>query len=393
MGYFELLLCGSAGAAAGVAMMFCANVWQFRRSPNPTVRAAAGAGGEYGLQQPRVAVLIPARNEAERLGATLEALLRSEGVDLKVLVLDDESSDGTGNLVETWRARDGRVQLLRGAPKPAGWSGKQWACQQLGEAAGLAAEELIFLDADVRVSADALARTVGFRRALGVDLLSGFPRQQVESPGERLLIPQMHVILLCFLPFVLMRRSQMAAASAGCGQYMSTTGSSWRSAGGHAAIRESLHDGIRLPRSYRLRGLRTDIFDASDIAVCRMYGSFGETWQGLLKNATEGFARQPLLMLITGLIASSAILPVFLVPAAIYRGTSSGTALAVAVCTILSYLPRTVCCLRFDGSWGVVVLQPVAMMLFLAVQWTAWIRWKLGLGVQWRSRAYETAVE
>lgn len=380
MDWFELCVCFSGLASGGVAAMFVINALQFRRSPQTSLTDVAPA---------KISVLIPARNEAARLGATLDSLLTSRGVDLEVLVLDDESTDGTGELVERYAAEDGRVRLLRGRPISGGWSGKQWACQQLGESARPAAEELIFVDADVQVTPDCLARTVSLRRALGVDLLSGFPRQRVESLGERLLIPQMHVILLCFLPFLLMRRTRMTSASAGCGQYMVTTPTGWRQAGGHAAIRESLHDGIRLPRAYRQRGLNTDVFDASDIAVCRMYGSFGETWRGLLKNAVEGFAQQPLLTVISLLISASAIAPVLLVPTAIYRGCSPATGLAVAVSCLLSYLPRVVCCFRFDGAWTATWLQPAAMALFLTVQWTAWVRHRLGLGVQWRSRTYE----
>lgn len=304
-------------------------------------------------------------------------------------MLDDESTDGTDQLVELWSRRDSRVRLLRGHAKPEGWSGKQWACEQLGAAARY--EELVFVDADVQVTADAIARTAGLRRQLGVDLLSGFPRQRVVSFGEQLLIPQMHVILLCFLPFLLMRKTGMPAASAGCGQYMSTLRSSWRAAGGHASIRESLHDGVRLPRAYRERGLRTDVFDATDMVECRMYASLAETWRGLLKNAVEGFAKQPLLLVMTALMGLTSVLPAMLVLAVIWRGDFTGEGLEVAVCALLSYLPRVVCCLCFDRSWRVVLLQPAAMLLFLLVQWTAWVRGLLGLSVQWRSRTYEAA--
>lgn len=384
----DLLSGGCIAATLGVAALFLSNLLQFRRAPRLRPVGVVGSGDGAGGML-RVSVLIPARNEAARIGATLESLVGSQGVDLEVLVLDDESTDGTDQLVESWRQRDSRVRLLRGRPKPEGWSGKQWACQQLGEAARH--EELVFVDADVQVTADAIARTAGLRRQLAVDLLSGFPRQRVVSFGEQLLIPQMHVILLCFLPFLLMRKTRMPAASAGCGQYMATLGSSWRAAGGHASIRESLHDGIRLPRAYRERGLRTDVFDATDMVECRMYASFAETWRGLLKNAVEGFAKQPLLLVMTALIVLTSVVPAVLLVARICWGGSTGQGLEVAVCGLLSYLPRIVCCLCFDGAWKVVLLQPAAMLLFLAVQWTAWVRSLLGLSVQWRARTYEAA--
>ena len=172
---------------------------------------------------------------------------------------------------------------------------------------------------------------------------------------------------------------------------MATVGSSWRAAGGHASIRESLHDGIRLPRAYRERGLRTDVFNAADMVECRMYASFAETWRGLLKNAVEGFAKQPLLLVMTALIVLTSVVPAVLLVALLWRGGSTGHGLEVAVCGLLSYLPRIVCCLCFDRAWKVVLLQPAAMLLFLAVQWTAWVRSLLGLSVQWRARTYEAA--
>jgi hypothetical protein len=385
------------GSTLAVALLFLSNLLQFHRAPRLSGgqgdrRSKPGDGKSVADRQPEllsVSVLIPARNEAARIDATLESIAASRHVELEVLVLDDESTDGTDLLVEAWSRRDSRVRLIRGLPKPVGWSGKQWACQQLGESARH--EDLVFVDADVQVTSEAIERTVSYRRELGVDLLSGFPRQRVVSFGEQLLIPQMYVILLCFLPFVLMRRTAMVAASAGCGQYMATSQSAWRAAGGHAAIRESLHDGIRLPQAYRRCGLRTDVFDATDMVECRMYASLGETWRGLLKNAVEGFAKQPLLLVMTVLMALTSVIPVLWAGGLIWQGENSAGSLGVAVCVLLSYLPRVLCCVYFDRAWKAAWLQPAAMLLFLAVQWTAWIRSLLGMGVQWRSRTYEAA--
>lgn len=336
---------------------------------------------------PRVAVLIPARNEALRIRGVLDAILLSEGVHVEICVLDDESQDGTDRIVQEYASRDSRVRLLRGQPKPPGWSGKQYACWQLGQTA--TAEEYVFLDADVILAADALARSVALRRLTGADLLSGFPRQRVVTLGEQLLIPLIHVVLLCFLPFVLMRWSRMVAAAAGCGQFFLTTRTAWRKSGGHSLIRQSLHDGVMLPRAYRTLGFRTDLFDASDLAECRMYTGFGETWLGLLKNAVEGFAKIGVLPVISTLIGLSSILPVVLTVMLFLSLIPKEHSVPVAIACVLSYLPRVVCCGRYDHAWIGAVLHPVGMFLFLVIQWVALIRMWLGKGVQWRQRSYE----
>ena len=128
----------------------------------------------------------------------------------------------------------------------------------------------------MRLAPDALARMAAVPRwNPGADLASGFPRQETVGLLEKLVIPLIHFILLGFLPIERMRRSLDPAFAAGCGQLFITHARAYDRAGGHSAIRGTLHDGLKLPRAYRLAGLRTDLFDATDLAVCRMYRTAG----------------------------------------------------------------------------------------------------------------------
>ncbi len=378
---------GCCVAACFTAMQFVVSMLMFRRAPRvPQQLSASAVEDNSGV--PAVSVLIPARNEAERISKLLQSVLSSRGVQLEVCVLDDESTDGTAEIVESFVAADSRVRLLRGGRMPDGWNGKQHACWQLSQAARYG--ELVFLDADVELASDALLRTVVLRRNLGVSLLSGFPRQLTVSPGESLLIPLIHVILLCFLPFPLMRWSRLPGASAGCGQFFAAERAGYQQTGGHSGIRDSRHDGVMLPRLYRRAGLKTDIFDAADLATCRMYQSLSETWQGLLKNATEGFARWPALPMITVVMAAVFVFPPILMIAGAVGLLPEALTGPVAIALFSGYLPRVICCLRYDRAWLGALLHPVAVVLFLAIQWTAWVDQKRGRTVQWRQRSYET---
>ncbi|MFN7730461.1 MAG: glycosyltransferase family 2 protein, partial [Pirellula sp.] len=235
-----------------------------------------------------VSVLIPARNEAASIGPALDSILASHHRPLEILVLDDASEDATPTIVESYAQRDPRVRLCRSAGLPEGWNGKQNACWQLAQLARH--ERLLFLDADVRLSPDAIGRMVAEQDRCGAPLVSGFPLQETGTIAERMLIPLMHYVLLGFLPIDQMRASAQPGFAAGCGQLFLAKREPYMSVGGHSAIANSRHDGIKLPKAFRRSGYMTDLFDATDIARCRMYHNLPQVVRGLLKNATEGIA-------------------------------------------------------------------------------------------------------
>lgn len=167
--------------------------------PPPTL------SGGHESHMPKISVLIPARNEALSIRAAVEAALNSRDVDLEVIVLDDHSEDQTASIVRDLTAEDSRLQLQTAPPLPAGWCGKQHACATL--ALHATHPLMVFVDADVRLAPDGLARMAAFMRASRADLVSGVPYQETGTLGEKLLIPLIHFLLLGFLPFHRMRQS------------------------------------------------------------------------------------------------------------------------------------------------------------------------------------------
>jgi hypothetical protein len=341
-----------------------------------------------GCEEPAVSVMVPARNEAAAIEPCVRAILASRDVDLEVVVLDDASTDGTDAIVRQLAEHDPRVRLVRGRPLPSGWCGKQHACAQLAEAASH--DTWVFLDTDVRLSPDAVRRCVAFLDASQASLVSGFPRQVTGSFLEWLLLPLIHFVLLGFLPIARSRVDNSPGLAAGCGQLFVTRRDDYRKAGGHAAIRASLHDGIKLPRAFRRAGLRTDIFDATDIASCRMYTKSLDVWKGLSKNATEGIGSPATILPFTILLAGGQILPWVLVASGLATGWQGWPAWTVAVAVIavaFSSLPRILAARRFRQSFSGVLSHPVGIAVFLAIQWVALGRRLLGLQTSWRGRS------
>jgi len=364
--------------AALPAALTVANLRRFARAPRrppPDPR-------------PRVSVLVPARDEERAIGGLAEAVLASRDVELELVILDDDSRDATAAIVEGIAARDGRVRLLRGAPLPDGWCGKQHACHQLAAAA--THDALVFLDADVRLEPDAIARALAYLEESRCDLVSGFPRQTTGCFLDWLLLPLIHFILLGYLPLAVARRDGRPGLGAGCGQLFVTRRDTYRRSGGHAAIRASLHDGIKLPRAYRAAGLSTDIFDAGDIARCRMYDTSADVWRGLGKNATEGIAAAGSIVPFTILLAGGAILPVVLLAVGVasrFRGWPAWAVAATLAAAALAWLPRLLGVARFSQSVSSALAHPLAVAVFLLLQWRAFVRRALGGTTSWRGRS------
>ena len=353
-------------ALALAALPLCLLLDNLRRYRTPPL--AAGT--------PCVSVLIPARNEAANIGEAARAVLASQGVSLELVVMDDGSTDATPAILAG--IHDPRLRVAGGGVLPAGWSGKQHACAAL---ARLARHDLmVFVDADVRLAPDALSRMAGYMAGHEVGLASGFPRQVTRSWSEVLLLPLIHFLLLGYLPLAQADRSASPGFGAGCGQLFIARRAAYEVAGGHAAIRASLHDGLTLPRAFRRAGFMTGLFDASRFATCRMYADSAQVWEGLTKNATEGMAKPATLPVWTTILAGGAVLPIILLMVA--------PSWQAALACILSLATRLILAWRFQQPVVSALLHPVGVAALLALQWAALLRAASGRPATWRGRAY-----
>ncbi len=384
-------MAGAVVVSAVALLISLQNMHRFRRAPEVLDPDDEGWS---------VTVCIPARNEADNLEACVRSALDSADADpassTTVMVYDDGSEDSTPAILTRLTNGDDRVVGAEVNPLPAGWNGKQHACDRMGRQAET--DWLLFTDADVRFTQDCLRRTraaVHAQRGVTGELalLSAFPRERTGSVGETLVVPLIHFILMSYLPIGRMRSTLDPASSAACGQFVLVRRSVWIDVGGHAAIRNSMHDGVRLPRIFRRAGHATDIFDGTDVAGCRMYHGFLETWRGFAKNAYEGLGNIFLLVLLTILHLGGHVAPWFVLVVSAFltpeRGESSNvsTVALVLACVAITVqiTHRFLLAARFKQALIGVFLHPVAMTVFTALQW-----WSLVLHVtgrrSWRGR-------
>jgi len=360
-------------AAAGLAMTIV-NLVAYRRPPRSDPSA----------RWPLVSMCIPARNEAANLEACVRGLLDQRGVEVEILVYDDQSTDGTGEILARLASQSTRVRRVPTQSLPDGWNGKQHACQRMGEAANGA--WLLFTDADVRFEPDAVAGALRAAEAGRADLVSTFPRQITGSFLERLVVPMIHFILLSYLPLHFMRASTSPNASAGCGQFLLVRREAWQRAGGHAAFRDSMHDGIRLPRRVREMGGRTDLFDGTELISCRMYRDFGSCWRGFAKNAYEGLGSFGVLVFFTIIHVVAHLMPWAWLAMAFTQSRWPPLETSLAVGAIaMALLQRLLLAVRFEQSWLGVALHPLAILTMTAIQWHSFALAKRGRR-EWRGR-------
>ncbi|WP_240498236.1 glycosyltransferase family A protein [Williamsia sp. 1135] len=224
-------------------------------------------------------VCIPARDEASRITSLISDLKAQTGIpDLRVLICDDDSSDGTGDIATAAIADDPRFELYRNdIPPPPGWTGKIHAMTLLADRVG---EGMIaFVDADVRLAPTALARGVRTCGNAG-GLLSVWPAQRAGSVFEHLVQPLLCWSWLGSVPLGVSERLQWRSMAVANGQFLITSSADYRRSGGHASVRGKITDDLALAREYRDIGLGSTVRSGKDVASCRMYDGPAETWQG-----------------------------------------------------------------------------------------------------------------
>jgi glycosyltransferase involved in cell wall biosynthesis len=353
-------------------------LWNVLAWPKVSARGGAARAGS-------VSVLIPARDEEANIAACLDAALSQGEVVAEVLVYDDHSADATARLVTEYAARDPRVRLVRPAALPAGWCGKNFACDRL--AAHADARWLLFLDADARLREGAAARIVAEAEARAVTFLSCWPGQEMRGFWERALMPLLNFVVFTLYPAPLADRRADASLGLAHGACVLAGREAYARVGGHAAVRDAINEDVRLAQHWRARGEPGLCLDGQDVVSVRMYRGLREVWAGFQKNFYPFFRSDAGFWLFLLLHFAVFLLPLLLAPLA--TGTAAAHPLrAAAACVVMM---RAALALRFGHPWWSVLLHPLGEAFLLARGLTSWLRCKTGRGVEWKGRRYREA--
>lgn len=247
--------------------------------------------------QPRVSILIPARNEAAVIADTVTALMGQTYPHYEIVLLDDHSQDGTADAARaaadafaTGRGsvdEEDKLRIMRGQALPAGWPGKTWACHQLSNHA--TGEVLVFTDADVQWTPGGLAALIAEMERGRADLLTVWSTQITVTWAERLVVPLMALVILGYLPAPLVHHTRFASLSAANGQCMAFRRRAYHEIGGHLAVQHTVIEDVALARLIKRRGLHLRMADGAGVVACRMYRSWADVRGGFAKNIIAGY--------------------------------------------------------------------------------------------------------
>jgi chlorobactene glucosyltransferase len=243
---------------------------------------------------PIVAVVVPARDEAENIGSCLRTLLAQDYPPDRyvIIVVDDQSTDGTPEIVAALPCDRPRLRLLHSPPLPRGWTGKSYACWLGVRAVESTTEWLCFIDADMRAGQGLLTSAVRAAKAERLDLLSLAPRHEIKSFAERLVIP-CGLFLLAFRQDFGSLQSPDSRDVSATGQFMLVRADAYEAIGGHAAVRGEICEDLALARRLKRAGYRVRIKDGAPLLSGRMYTGWRTLWPGFAKNAIDMLGGAP----------------------------------------------------------------------------------------------------
>ena len=339
---------------------------------------------------PAVAAVVPARNEADVIGKAVSTLISQNYPGaFHVIVVDDQSTDGTGDAARAAALslqRPERLTVLTAKPLPAGWSGKVWAQSQGIEAVkslGLPADYLLLTDADIGHPADAVTQLVARATEEKRDLVSLMVRLRCDSFWEKALIPAFVFFFAKLYPFSWVNnpRNKTAAAAGGC---MLVKRAALEEAGGIESIRGELIDDCSLANRIKHRGegrhpIRLDV--AAHSVSLRPYDNWREIWNMIARTAFTQLRYSP--WLLAGTLIGMML--IYLVPpvVALVLGPYGWPAWLAWAAMCCAYAPM----LRYYGRsplWAPVL--PLIALFYVGATVGSAVRYWRGKGGQWKAR-------
>ncbi|MGD9487364.1 MAG: glycosyltransferase family 2 protein [Calditrichaceae bacterium] len=326
----------------------------------------------------KVSILIPARNEVDVLESCLESLVKQKYADFEIIVLNDQSTDSTGDVIKQYAGMYHTVRGVEGSPVPDGWIGKNWACWQLSlEASG---DILFFTDADTIHRPDSVSHAVSWMQSRQAEAFSVFPQQITGTTAEKLLVPLIDFILYSLLPLRLIYKSSFPSLSAANGQLLVFTRRAYNSIGGHQAVKNKIVEDVELFRKAKSIKLKAMTVSGTGVVFCRMYRGQRQLMNGLTK-ILFGLTGNKIvaLLIFTGIMFMANLYPF------VYLFSQKFT-IALFIPAGMVLIIRLAVALRYrHPAFISVFLHPLAVTIIIFMAFNSFLKTKWGR-FEWKGR-------
>ncbi len=330
---------------------------------------------------PKVSILVPARNEERNIKRCVDSLLNLDYPNYEVLVLNDNSTDKTEEILQSY---GNKIKYINGLSLPEDWLGKHWACHQLSETA--IGDIFLFTDADTYHKKKTLRLAVSALYHEGSDFVTVLPKQEMQSIAEKITLSIIPWSFQTFIPLAIAKKSKRPTLSATIGQFMLFKKSSYHRIGGYEAIRGEVLDDISFGRRIKVFGLKWRLYDGCEQIHCHMYRNFKEVYEGLNKAIFSVFKNN----LFYFFISILSLILVFLSPLAmliisIFVSLPELIFSLSLMSFILIYLTWIITFIRFKYRWYFVFFYPVVIIVVSYICFSSMVKTING-SITWKGR-------
>lgn len=338
-----------------------------------------------------VSVLVPVRNEERNIPDCLRSLLLQGYPRFEIIIVDDHSTDRTVSTAHGLAGGDPRVSIIKSPTLPPGWIGKSFALHQAAQLAR--GDWLLFTDADVVHSPEALSSAIAFAKSNGLDLLSLSPLPECGSIWERIIQPRVFELLNARFDLRAVNDRTTAVAAAN-GQFILIRRQVYASIGGHAAVRNKVLEDVEIAKATKAAGFRIFFANTHSLATTRMYASLSEIWAGWSKNLFQLLDSSSLQVSLTILnLSLLSILPfVASITGLIMFAGQGGFGTVVQATAFASGALLLLIQTRFTEDYGqprwLAMAYPLGALMLVALIANSWYRNASGSGVTWKGRRY-----
>jgi glycosyltransferase involved in cell wall biosynthesis len=317
-----------------------------------------------------ISILIPMRNESVNAAECLESVLNQTGLNnFEILCLDDASTDDTADIIKRFPT----VKYLSGSNPPEDWLGKLWACHTLAEKS--IGEYLVFIDADVRLSKNAVASSISQMR--NWDFVSPYPRQIASGFIQKVFQPLLQWSWLASVPLLLAQKLSIKSMAVANGQFLIIKRNAYFNSGGHSTIKSEVLDDLMLAKQLLEHGYKGGVAEGSQVAKCQMYQSKSELFKGYQKSLWKAFGSIPGTILAIMLLITTGVLPILTA----FMGSTTGL-----IAFGLIAISRVIASLRTSSLPNTALLHPIATILLLSLIAYSWFG-KMTKSLTWRDRS------